>query len=328
MKVLERILFPKLDWIQIEVSGLCNADCIYCPNSLFRQHWRGRNLDIKEFLRLKPFLRKSKLIYLQGWGEPFCNPQFFEFVRVAKEEGVMVGTTTNGTLIRDPEIEKIVDLGLDIIAFSVSGIKTNDQLRRGTSLERILKLIDRLNSRKFEVGSLNPKIHIAYMLLRSNLFELYDVPKTFSDRGIDHIVVSLLDYVANPTLKGEDLTPRDEEEYLRLEELFAAVSQEGFKRGLNISFNLSHPLRRNKGCSERPLRSMFINSLGYVSPCVYTGIPADTCKNLYFGNINERNLLSIWREKSYRAFRHHHQKQRFVKPCMDCNKLRIINLPL
>lgn len=325
MKVLEKILFPNLDWIQIEVSGLCNASCFYCPHKIFRRSWKGRNLEIDEFLKITPYLSKVRLLYLQGWGEPFCNPNFFDFVKIAKSQKVMVGTTTNGTLLEEYHIEKIIESGIDIIAFSLTGIKTNDQLRKGTSVAKVFKVIDQLNQKKLKLGSNTPKIHIAYMLLKSNLHEISEIPNSFTNRGIEHVVVSLLDLVADSSLKDEDITPKNEEEYLKLKELFENISKSCEEKALKISFNLSHPERKNKICSERPLSSMFINSLGYVSPCVYTGIPAEglELKNIYFGNIRDMSLWSIWKTPIYRNFRKSHKKGRFTKPCLDCNKLRI-----
>lgn len=323
MKVLEKFLFPNLDWIQIEVSGLCNASCFYCPHTVFRKSWRGRNLEIEEFLMITPYINKVRLLYLQGWGEPFLNPNFFEFVKIAKSQKVMVGTTTNGTLIEEYQVEKIIESGIDIIAFSLTGIKTNDQLRKGTSVDKVFRVIDQLNERKIKLASSTPKIHIAYMLLRSNFHEIEEIPNSLSNRGIEHVVVSLLDFVADSSLKDEDLTPKNEEEFLKLKELFENISNACEEKAIKISFNLSHPEKRNRTCSERPLSSMFINSLGYVSPCVYTGIPAEGLENIYFGNIRDMSLWSIWKTPDYRNFRKSHKKQRFTKPCLDCNKLRI-----
>ena len=39
-KFLDKVGSPELDWIQVEVSSLCNAACIYCPQPLLcnKQH--------------------------------------------------------------------------------------------------------------------------------------------------------------------------------------------------------------------------------------------------------------------------------------------------
>ena len=110
--------YPQLDWIQVEISSHCNANCIYCPHSAFRANWQNRFLPIEVFQNLIPAFDKTRLIYLQGWGEPFMHPHFFKMLQIAKSADCMVGTTTNGTLLRRETIEKMVCRGLDIIGFS------------------------------------------------------------------------------------------------------------------------------------------------------------------------------------------------------------------
>lgn len=324
MKILDKILMPYLSWIQIEVSGLCNASCFYCPHTIYRKNWRGRNFTISEFNYLMPFLKKVKLLYLQGWGEPFCNPDFFKFVEIGKNAGCKVGTTTNGMLLEEFHLEKIIDLNMDVIAFSLTGIRTNDNLRAGTKIEKIFRLIEQLNKKKLQKGAKNPKIHVAYMLLKSNFEELDEIPETFHSLGIDHVVISLLDFVPESSLESEKLLPKTEEEYHFICEKASTLTEKANEKSLSISFNISHPFKRREICSENPLNALFINSLGYVSPCVFTGLPVDNRENLYFGNIKERALPLIWRDIEYKKFRKKHISSDPPNLCKYCPKLRIL----
>ncbi|WP_353685021.1 radical SAM protein [Thermodesulfovibrio sp. 3907-1M] len=324
MKFIEKILMPRLDWIQIEISGLCNASCFYCPHTTHRRSWKGKNLSLYEFSLIEPYLKKVKLLYLQGWGEPFCNPDFFKFVEIAKKHGCKVGTTTNGMLIEQFHIERIIDLQIDVIAFSLTGIKQNDTLRSGTKIDRVFKVIEQLDKMKIKKGVSNPKIHIAYMLLRSNLEELEEIPESFSKRGIDHVVVSLLDFIPESFLSNESLVPQTEEEFNILKNKALNVIKEGKKFDLSISFNIPHPFRKGKTCSENPLNSVFINSLGYVSPCVFTGVPAEGFKSIYFGRITEKTLPSILRNS--KDFRKKFISNNSTLACNICPKRRILEL--
>lgn len=322
MKLIEKILMPYLEWIQIEISGLCNASCFYCPHTTHKKTWQGRNITLQEFQKIVPYLKKVKLLYLQGWGEPFCNPDFFKFVEIAKKQGCQVGTTTNGMLIENFHIEKIVDLNMDIIAFSLAGIMNNDIMRSGTKALKIFKVIENLNETKIRKGTSKPRIHIAYMVVRSNFEELYKIPEFFSSKGIDHIQISFLDFIPLPELKKEAITPKNEEDFEKIKNKVSELINEGKKRNLPISLNLPHPFKTRK-CSENPVHSLFINSLGYVSPCVFTGIPSGELNHLYFGNINEKPLPLIWRTKEYKYFRKKHFFQTPPPPCRLCPKIRI-----
>lgn len=326
MGFIEKILMPSLDWIQIEVSGLCNASCFYCPHTTHKGTWKGKNLNFSEFSFIIPYLKKVKLIYLQGWGEPFCNPDFFKFVNIAKKSGCKVGTTTNGMLIEESFIEKIVDTQMDIIAFSLTGIKKNDILRNGTKINKVFKVIEKLNEEKIKKGVFEPKIHIAYMLLKSNIDELMEIPEVFSKVGIQHVIVSILDFVPQKSLEKESLVPKTEEEFNMLKNIALNVINEGKKFNLPISFNISHPFKKRKICVENATKAIFINSLGYVSPCVFTGIPAEGFKNLYFGNITEKPLPLILRNREFKEFIKSYLSGSSSLPCSSCPKMRIVEI--
>lgn len=326
MAFIEKILMPSLDWIQIEVSGLCNASCFYCPHTTHKKTWKGKNLSLFEFSFIIPYLKKVKLLYLQGWGEPFCNPDFFKFVDIAKKSGCRVGTTTNGMLIEQSHIEKIVDTKIDIIAFSLTGIKKNDILRSGTKIDEVFKVIEKLNEAKRKKGVFNPKIHIAYMLLKSNLDELKEIPEIFSKIGIQHVIISILDFIPDKSVENESLIPKTEEEFNDLKNIALNIINRGKKFNLPISFNIAHPFKKGKICSENPARAIFINSLGYVSPCVFTGIPAEGVKNLYFGNITDKPLPLILKNRNFKEFRKNFLSGDSSLPCNSCPKIRIVEI--
>lgn len=76
----DKVSSPELDWIQVEVTTYCNSDCIYCPHTTMGSRWRKMHRTLELFRELIPFIRYTKLIYLQGWGEPLLNPEFFEML--------------------------------------------------------------------------------------------------------------------------------------------------------------------------------------------------------------------------------------------------------
>jgi MoaA/NifB/PqqE/SkfB family radical SAM enzyme len=78
-------------------------------------------MPIELFRKLITAFRKTALVYLQGWGEPFIHPQFIEMLQIVKEADCLVGTTTNGTLLSRETIEKMVSQGLDLIEFPWQG---------------------------------------------------------------------------------------------------------------------------------------------------------------------------------------------------------------
>ncbi|NLE77518.1 MAG: radical SAM protein, partial [Chloroflexi bacterium] len=39
MDLFSFLFRPTLDWIQVQVTSVCNADCTYCPRSAYRAVW-------------------------------------------------------------------------------------------------------------------------------------------------------------------------------------------------------------------------------------------------------------------------------------------------
>lgn len=324
-KLFKKFFLPSFDWIQIEVSGFCNAKCFYCPHTVYREKWLGRNLTLEEFKVLLPYFKKTKLIYLQGWGEPLCHPNIFEMIKLAKEQGTMVGFTTNGNLIDEKIAEKLVELELDYIALSLTGITTNNFLREGTSAEKILNAIEIINQLKKKLKKTKPKVNIAYMLLRSNEQELETLPTFLSNRGVAEVIVSFLDFIPREELKKE-LLEISENGIPQFEERLRAIIKTAQELNLKIIFNFPHPKVRRKICPENPVKSLFINSLGYVSPCVFTGVPTNLESNVYFGNIKNEELYDIWNKREYQEFREKHTSSTQPFPCDRCPKMRIVEI--
>jgi len=115
------LIAPAFDWLQVEVTSFCNAACVYCPHTVYRDNWLSRHLPVDTFQKLRRALRKTQLVHLQGWGEPLLHPDFFTLVALARQAGCRVGTTTNGTLVDAPLAARLVAGGLDFVSFPWPG---------------------------------------------------------------------------------------------------------------------------------------------------------------------------------------------------------------
>jgi MoaA/NifB/PqqE/SkfB family radical SAM enzyme len=333
----ERILSlfqPKWDWIQVEVTTDCNAACIYCPRTVYRNSWKDRHLPLETFRRLRPVMGRTRHLHLQGWGEPLLHPFFFEMVAMGKAAGCQVGTTTNGMLLNKEGIERVVQSELDMIAFSLAGTdEENDRVRKGTSLTKVLAAIRSLRREKEKQGTTKPAIHVAYMLLRSGIVGLGNLPRLLQGCGVSDVVISFLDFVPSVELQDEVIAPRTPSEREKLRSLLEAVEAEGEK----LSFRIHHPYEspgyEREACTENVLRALCIASDGSVTPCAYTNLEAHHAsyvlageKRLYeriiFGNIDEQSIIHIWRQKAYRTFRRSFHTGQLAALCRGCPKLR------
>jgi len=322
-------------WIQIEISSLCQASCIYCPHTSYRKFWQGRFIPEDLFSKLVKLFPCSDLIFLQGWGEPLLHPKFFDFVRMAKQCGSMVGTTTNGMLINKDLAERLVDSGIDIVSFSLTGSSyKNDLIRRGTSIDHVLKAMEWVREERERQGLSTPRIHVAYLLLKSMLPELENLPSVVADAGAEKIVISTLSLVPDPALKKEEVFTSEEKWKEESEELNTLVRKYIFKEShkwlgkveVDIETKKVSPKRGRKKfiqCPERPVDSFFVGSDGKVSPCVFLGLPVkpppSEIFSFDFGYLSSvPNAEKIWLRPSYQAFRENFLKGELPFPCFKC----------
>jgi MoaA/NifB/PqqE/SkfB family radical SAM enzyme len=323
---------PMLDWIQVEVTSRCNAACLYCPRTAYASHWVSRDISFDLFKKLLPFFSTSKLVHLQGWGEPLLHRDFFAMIDLARKAGCRVSTTTNGMLLDRANITRLVASGIDHVAFSLAGIGAgNDEIRRGTEYGTILRSIADIAAVKKELHSDTPAVNVAYLLMRSGLSSLKEIVPTLEGRGIDNIVVSTLDFVPSKDLENERISPKTEEEYLEWKARLDGLAEGGKRAGLSVHYRLVNPGKKNRTCAENIGRALVVSADGAVSPCVFMNIPASGvthfeqgCEEAYerltFGNLSEEKLSSIWLNDGYGSFRRSFRKT--LHPiCRGCPKL-------
>jgi MoaA/NifB/PqqE/SkfB family radical SAM enzyme len=324
---------PRTAYIQVEVTTRCNAACIYCPRTAYRDGWHDRSLSLAAFRRLLPALKKTRLVHLQGWGEPFLHPDFFTLTALAKEAGCRVSTTTNGMLLDGEKLHQVVESGLDLIAFSLAGLEErHDRARPGTSFRQVLAAIQALNRLKAREGRATPQIHIAYLLLKSGQPELKKLPQFLNDLGVQQAVISTLDFVPTRELAGESFATGDpvatEQVKARLGEAAAAASS----FGVPVHYSLKSSGVGDLLCPENPQGGLCVAADGTVSPCVFTNLPVSGAtyvglggeqlyQPLVFGNLLEQDLGAIWRRPAYKNFRQTFFTGCLATPCRHCLKL-------
>ena len=331
-KILSAIA-PTFDWIQVEVTSACNAACIYCPRTVYRDVWEDRHLPLDAFRKLEPAFAKSRHVHLQGWGEPLLHPDFFDMVAIAKAAGWWVGTTTNGMLLNRDRITRTIESGLDIVAFSLAGTtERNDVIRKGTSLKKVLEAIQALGRAKKEMGRLTPEIHVAYMLFRSGMGELEALPALLEGLGVSQVVVSTLDFVATDELRKEVVIPATQEEFEKTRLALEHLVEVGREKGLSVHYHLISPEKRRDVCTENVQRALCISSDGAVTPCMYRNLRVSgtyydlqgnrvNCERMVFGNIHEKNVKDIWKQEAYKAFRRSFRKGEIAPACEKCPKI-------
>ncbi len=187
-----------LDCIQIEVTSNCTAHCIYCPHTTLGKNWKSRDMPPEVFAALWPVLRRSARAHLQGWGEPFLHPRFFDFVKFAQKAGCAVSTTSCGLYMDEENASKTANSGMDLIAFSLVGTdRASNNARAGADFEKVCASIKNLERALKQTGK-PMEIHLAYLLLADRIEAIKKLPELMDSLDVDMAVISTLDYLALP----------------------------------------------------------------------------------------------------------------------------------
>jgi MoaA/NifB/PqqE/SkfB family radical SAM enzyme len=295
-----------LDCIQVEVTSRCPGRCSYCPHTTLKGRWRAQDMHMATFSRLWPLLRRSARVHLQGWGEPLLNPAFFEMAALARKAGCQVSTTTCGLRMDTGLALKIVESGIDIVAFSLAGTDARSNASRaGVDFERVCKAVADLQALRRRLMGVHLEIHLAYLMLASAMEAVRGLPTLMQRLGVHAAVVSTLDYIPEPGLSAEAIHPHETEKIARAAVVLADAAAEAKRLGMQLHYELPDPAAAGTKCRENIARSLYVSADGWVSPCVYVNVPAaitDPGRRV-FGNVGERNPVDIWQSAEFRRFR-------------------------
>ena len=183
-------------FIDIEGTSACNLKCPFCATT-----FRGKVIKkgFVTFDAVKRIIDEGVSNNLYGVkfnirGEPLLHPEIHEFVKYAKQRGLIdVYFNSNAMLLTDDIARKLIDAGLDRLSISFEGITKDvyEKYRVGAKYETVLSNIEKIQSLKKKLGVEHPKIRIQTVMLPEivSAFEQY---KSFWSKIADE--VGFLDY--------------------------------------------------------------------------------------------------------------------------------------
>jgi MoaA/NifB/PqqE/SkfB family radical SAM enzyme len=151
-------------------------------------------------------LNQTKYIRYTSNGEPLVHPKSYEMLlHAVKHSKSKVTLTTNGTLLKERKMLKLLDTGLHMIDISIDAFKneTYTKIRVGGNLDLTRKnAIKLINLNKKSKGK--TKIIISFVQQKENLKETDDFKKYWKEEGADEVLVREL-HTNSGSNKNEDL---------------------------------------------------------------------------------------------------------------------------
>ncbi len=337
LKTLGNVLFKPLKvsqppiHIQLEHTTYCNLACKTCCRSKFVT--TSKHLSVENFQKVLSQIHPKK-ISLSGLGESFMNPNIITMIRLAKENGCSINTTTNGTLLTQEICEQLVKSGLDLIKISIDGVtrETYQRIRRQDKFLHVLDGIRAISEAKKRLGAIKPFVRLNYVMFKDNYHEIAQTVELVDKLGVDAIYFQPLDLVDIEERQNVLVGNLTYQEFSQEITQALHVSQH-----VNVSTNLDviskelptywkkyqlETRRSDRRICILPWFSTFITVEGNLLPCCAFAQPHPNMGNLLQADIHE-----IWNGQKYQNLRKAMREgKRPYSMCENCVPPTLIDL--
>ena len=113
---------PHPDYIQIETTIACNAECPFCPHHLLTR--RPKRMLDEVWMKIVDETRALGITYRPFMvNEPLADSRLCDIMRyIRKDPTAKIELNTNGELMKEVLAREIIDIGIDGIRFSIDGL--------------------------------------------------------------------------------------------------------------------------------------------------------------------------------------------------------------
>lgn len=343
-----RLLRPaaQLAKIYVEVTNLCNLDCITCMRNVWGEP-PGKMSDTT-FARIFDAVQGMAplpTIFFGGYGEPLIHHRLVTWVKRFKSLGARVELITNGLLLTEERSLQFIRAGLDMLWVSLDGSSPESyaDVRLGSSLPQVienLKTLRRVRYKATDIDNTLPNLGIAFVAMKDNIAELPEVLRLGISLGAKQFSISNV-LAHTPELHEQILyrrtihntatrlsaslplvnLPRMDSDHLTKD-----VLAEIYARKYRLELAGYESNRAVDSCPFIEQGSTAIRWDGSVHPCLpllhtnqdHFGRRSRRARAYTVGNIQEKDLLELWNDEKYLDLRQRIQRFDF-SPCTFCN---------
>ncbi len=297
-------------YVSVDITRRCNLQCLFCPihSPEIKGKFEGTSavddisLEIFETLCIELGKMGTRLVIIEGEGEPMLHKHVFDFISIVKKNKMEAMLLTNGTLLNHENAERLVDSDLDFLKVSLwsSSAQEYDQSHPDVNpavFHKIIQGVKYIAEWKKEKSCKTPVIELYYILTSRNYKTLDRLGLLASEIGANAIWFSTLHDMSG---KFSDLVVglKDQEACFgalnKLKKQLASLSLEH-----NIDFIIQRYLMGEKAYLKMPCYAGWfyarIKMDGKIFPCFWN--------NSLMGDLNQSSFEKIWNASAYRAFR-------------------------
>jgi GTP 3',8-cyclase len=282
-------------YMEVSPSGACNHRCLYCGLDFMGYRPGFLKTEIlKERLSELGGLGLKSIMYA-GEGEPFLHPEMVSIIEHTKESGIDVALTTNGVLLKEEVVERVL-INTEWIKVSINaGTRETYARIHRSKPEDFDKVVENMS---FAAKIKNDKSYkcvlgMQLVLLPENQHEVVFLAKLARDIGMDYFVIK--PYSQHPQSKTNKYSTVKYSGFAYLAEELDNVNSDSFDVVFrsNAMGKWDNNHRNYEKCLALPFWS-YIDAGGNVWGCsIYLG--DDRFK---YGNIYDKTFKDIWESET------------------------------
>lgn len=320
--------------IAFELTYRCNLECALCFQMPSKE--QGDELDTATWLRLADQIPRYALVNVTG-GEPFVKKGAMEVIeRVLDRHQCTV--LTNGVLLDEARIRRLVDRKLLVLGVSIDGIGAVHDRFRGKvgTFERVHENLGLLRDYKRKTGNRRPLLDIKAVLTAetaAGIEDLYDLAVELEANFLTLSMPKLNDIQFHANLVAGLDDPKVRTLPASPRYLDAAALQDRIDRLEETSRTRKTKIRTYPRLTKRNgVETFFADSPlpSRYQPCYepWSGIQIAPNGDVYpclahkLGNVRDECLADIWNGEPAREFRRRLRSERLFPGCAGCCYLR------
>lgn len=184
--------------VMVDITEVCNLACIHCTHPKFKNSsvYNKRMLDPVINKKMVDEVAKhgfglTKYIRYTSNGEPLVHPKSYEMIQYAVDHSkTKVTLTTNGTLLNEKKMKKLLETGLHMIDISIDAFSNEvySKVRVEGNLDVTKKNVLRLLELNDEVGH-KTKIILSFVEQEENSHEVDKFKNFWESKSVDEVLI-------------------------------------------------------------------------------------------------------------------------------------------
>jgi MoaA/NifB/PqqE/SkfB family radical SAM enzyme len=169
-------------FLQIEPTTRCNFTCGFCAGRSMPQ----TDLPREHFTAALTAFPDLQHIELQGEGESFMHPHFFDMIAEARTKNVRISIITNGSYLSQENVDRLLDVGIERVSVSMESADEGLFRKiRGGRFDKVKRGIETLVQTRIARGLDRPSVGLSITVMKQTRGELPRILALYEELGLD-----------------------------------------------------------------------------------------------------------------------------------------------